>query len=173
MWCGVYTNECTMNREKTKELYEKYAYLIYGRCRTILRDEADAWDAVQEVFLKLTKHYDSMRDKSKVVSWIFTAAKNHCFNELRRRKKFDTGAECDEIRGNERTEERIDARDVIRRILSIHNSRVQDAVYYTYVEKLDQKSIQKVTGQSPATVRRNLKKFKDSVPSMRKLLEIE
>ena len=57
---------------------------------------------------------------------------------------------------------------VIQKILSTHNKKVQDAVYYTYIERLNQKEIQKITGQSPATIRRNLNHFKKSMHYRRK-----
>jgi DNA-directed RNA polymerase specialized sigma24 family protein len=49
---------------------------------------------------------------------------------------------------------------------------VKDAVYYTYIEELDQREIGKITGQSPATIRRNLKKFNNNLPAIRKRLGI-
>ncbi len=50
---------------------------------------------------------------------------------------------------------------------------MQNAVYYTYIENLNQREIQKITGQAPATIRRNLKKFKESIPYLKKRFEIE
>jgi len=54
----------------------------------------------------------------------------------------------------------------------VHNKKIQDAVYYTYVEELNQNEIQRITAQSPATIRRNLNRFKNSMKNIKKRLGI-
>jgi RNA polymerase sigma factor (sigma-70 family) len=155
-----------------KRLYEQYGFLIHRTCLRILGSEDDAKDAVQAVFLKLLSQYASIRNTEKVVPWIFNSAKNHCFNLLRYNKKFMGSPESDETPSIDGFDEKISARELIRLVFQNHGKKVRDAVYYTYVEQFDQREIQKLTGQSPATIRRNLKRFKDSLPSIRKRLEL-
>jgi len=159
-----------MDPGDARDLYEKYGFLIYGRCRRILGSEQDAWDALHDVFVKLMENYEALREKDRVVAWIFKAATNHCFNILRYRKHFADEAQCDELGSRENLDETIAARDIIAFVLRRHNARVREAVYYTYVEEMDQAAIQKLTGQSPATIRRNLKRFRDSLPAIHKRL---
>ncbi|MFZ5482572.1 MAG: RNA polymerase sigma factor, partial [Myxococcota bacterium] len=52
-------------------LYRRYGDLVYGRCRTLLRNEADAQDAVQEIFLKLHRYKDSFRGESSPSTWLY------------------------------------------------------------------------------------------------------
>ena len=153
-----------------QELYERYGFLIQRTCRGILKSEEDAQDALHIVFVKLLEHYDSIKDKELVVPWIFRAAKNHCFNVLRYNKKFsDTQESCD-TPGLDRIDDSFASKDIIKRVLGQFSRKIQDAVYFTYLDQYDQKEIQKIIGQSPATVRRNLKKFNDSLPAIRKRL---
>jgi RNA polymerase sigma-70 factor (ECF subfamily) len=159
-----------MDPGEIRDLYEKYGFLILGRCRRILGSEQEAWDALQDVFVKLIENYETLRQKQRVVAWVYTAATNHCFNLLRRRKRMVREGEYDEMRSHEDLEQRLSARDIITHVMRWHGVKVRDAVYYTYVEELDQREIQKLTGQSPATIRRNLKRFKDSLPAIKKRL---
>jgi RNA polymerase sigma factor (sigma-70 family) len=159
-------------KELAQRLYEQYGFLIHRTCARILASEDDAKDAVQTVFLKLLEQYGLIHDKEKVVPWIFNAAKNHCFNVLRFNKKFAGAHDADETPAADGFEERLSARELVRLVLLNHGKRVRDAVYYTYVEQFDQREIQKLTGQSPATIRRNLKRFKDSLPAIRKRLAL-
>ncbi len=163
-----------MNSSNTaaKTLYEQYGFLIYRTCLRILCSEHDAKDALQTVFCKLLEQYDSIRDKERMVPWIFNAAKNHCYNVIRFNKKFLDKIESDEIGTTDGADEKISAREIIRIAFKNTDAKIRDAVYYTYVEQFDQKEIQKLTGQSPATIRRNLKRFKDSLPAIRKRLEL-
>jgi RNA polymerase sigma factor (sigma-70 family) len=160
------------DKHVAETLYGQYGFLIHRTCMRILGSEDDARDAVQVVFLKLLEQYSLIRDKERVVPWIFNAAKNHCFNLLRFNKKFLGSIESDDAPAHDGFDEKISAREIIRLVFRNHNQKVRDAVYYTYVEGFDQNEIQKLTGQSPATIRRNLKRFKDSLPGIRKRLDI-
>jgi RNA polymerase sigma factor (sigma-70 family) len=155
-----------------KELYEKYGFLIYRTCRRILGSDDDAKDALQAVFLKLLEQYGSIRNKERTVPWIFIAAKRHCFNMLRDGRKFANGIDPDEIAARVDEGKRLDEKDLIRLIFADQNEKVRDAVYYTYVEEFGQEEIRKITGQSPATIRRNLKRFRDGLPAVRKRLGV-
>lgn len=159
-----------MNEKELQELYKRYAFIIYGRCIRILKSHEEAQDAMQVVFLKLIEAHQSIRDREKIVPWIFTAAKNHCFNQLRSTKRFSDEACSDDIESHDKFDERYGNRQLLSMIMMNHSESVRDAVYYTHIEELSQEEIRKITGQSPATVRRNLKKFKDSIPGLRKRL---
>ncbi len=162
-----------MDPKEIKELYEKYGFLIYNRCIRILRSEDDAKDAVQDVFLKLLGNMNRFRDEAHIIPWIYTVSRNHCFNILRGRKKFTSVEDMDHLAGKQDSEKEHEERMLIQQILMQHNKRVQEAVYYTYIEKLNQNEIQQITGQSPATVRRNLNRFKKSIPHIKKRLGLE
>lgn len=157
-----------MTSAEIARLYEQYGFVIFGRCRRILRSEDDARDALQTVFLRLLECGSLLRDPQRVVPWIYRTAQNYCFNFLRDRKKFDTGADPDELPQEPGTEERLDARQIIRLALGCHDRRVREAVYFTYVEELGQEEIRAITGQSPATIRRNLRKFDESLPELKR-----
>jgi RNA polymerase sigma-70 factor (ECF subfamily) len=152
-------------------LYRQYGFLINRICLKILGSPEDARDALQTVFLKLLEQFETIHDKEKVVPWIFTAAKNHCYNVLRYNKKFSNSQEGDETAAKgDSSDELVSAKEIIRLAFRDHSSKVRDAVYFTYAEEFDQREIRKLTGQSPATIRRNLKRFKESLPSIRKRL---
>ncbi len=118
--------------------------------------------------MQLINNRHSIKEGRAVVSWIYSTATNYCFNFLRSRKKFDQSVACEELTNNPRTEETIDARRIIDLALKEHSTKVRDAVYYTYVENLTQEEIREVTGQSPATIRRNLSRFRESLGSLMK-----
>lgn len=155
------------------ELYEKYGFIIFGRCKKILGDSEDARDATQVVFMQLTKHYDTIKDKEKIVPWIFRTAQNYCFNILRYNKKFTYNIDCDTFSSNEFLSDNLKSQEFVHQVLTNLPQPIRDAVYYTYIENLTQEEIYKIIGQSPATIRRNLKKFKDKIPTILKTVGIE
>ena len=161
-----------MSKSEVDRLYKTYGYMIYGRCLRLLGNRDEAHDAMQVVFMKLVQAYDTINDKEKVVPWIFRTAQNHCFNVLRDRKKFIGAVDADTLADGGRGGETVSNRDLLNKILGSFKRDVCVAVYYTYIEELDQREIQKITGQSPATIRRNLKRFRDAVPGTLKRLGV-
>jgi RNA polymerase sigma-70 factor (ECF subfamily) len=148
-----------MENSAVRSLYEKYGHMIFGRCLKILHDKEEAADAMQTVFLKLLEQGDTIRDPERTVAWIFSAATNHCFNQLRSRKKFDPAIDPHLLAGDDDFTSRIADREVIGLLMANLDTKTRQVVYLTHVEKLDQQDIQRVTGLSPATIRRRLRGF--------------
>jgi RNA polymerase sigma factor (sigma-70 family) len=72
----------TKDTEWLGHLLERYTMLLLGVCMKYLKDEQDARDAVQQVFLKvLTDAGRFQIDFFK--SWLYMVAKNHCLMKLR------------------------------------------------------------------------------------------
>jgi len=63
----------------------------YTLARYLLRDAADAEDAVQECFLRAFKHFDSYRGPA-MKPWLFAILRNVCRAEYARRKTAPTTA---------------------------------------------------------------------------------
>lgn len=66
-------------------LLQRYTLLLFGVCMKYLKDETEAQDAVQQIFLKVIQEVHKYKiDYFK--SWLYTVAKNHCLSVLRDRK---------------------------------------------------------------------------------------
>ncbi|MFT4203018.1 MAG: sigma-70 family RNA polymerase sigma factor [Chitinophagaceae bacterium] len=66
-------------------LLQRYTLLLLGVCMKYLKNETEAKDCVQQVFLKATTYLPS-HAVTNFKSWIYTVAKNQCFMLLRSRK---------------------------------------------------------------------------------------
>lgn len=56
---------------------------VYRRCLAILRRNAEAEDAVQEVFVRVLSHADRIPPPEEQLRWCFTIATRICLNRLR------------------------------------------------------------------------------------------
>jgi len=65
------------------EAYDRYAVPLYSCCRSILREPADAADAVQDTFLIAAAKLRDLRDPGQLRSWLYAVARNECFRRLR------------------------------------------------------------------------------------------
>src|SRR5579863_1022614 len=65
------------------EAYDRYALPLYSYCRSLLREPADAADAVQDTFPIATSKLGGLRDPGKLRSWLYAVARNECYRRLR------------------------------------------------------------------------------------------
>ncbi len=69
------------------ELYDILGKKIYNRCSFILKNDAEAADAMQDIFLKAFARIQSISDPGKIEPWLNTICYNHCMDILRKRSK--------------------------------------------------------------------------------------
>ncbi len=65
------------------EAYDRYAAPLYTYCRTLLREPADAADAVQDSFVIAASRLSGLRDPERLRSWLYAVARNECHRRLR------------------------------------------------------------------------------------------
>jgi len=72
-------------------LYDRYARLVYNKCYGFAKDEDEAKDLTQDVFLKLFVKLASFKAKAKFSTWLYAFTYNHCVNYVTRNtaKKFE------------------------------------------------------------------------------------
>lgn len=77
-------------REKDNEwlgiLMQRYTLLLYGVCMKYLKDEEEARDAVQQIFLKAIAELQKY-PVTYFKSWIYMIARNYCLMQLRDKNK--------------------------------------------------------------------------------------
>ena len=70
------------NQEWIGILLQRYTLLLLGVCMKYLKDETEAKDCVQQIFLKVLTEVSKYKiDYFK--SWLYMVAKNHCLMRLR------------------------------------------------------------------------------------------
>jgi RNA polymerase sigma-70 factor (ECF subfamily) len=75
------------DRAAFAELVDKYKQPVMNFVHRSLRDEAEAEDLAQNVFLQVYKSRSRYKQTAKFSTWLFTIARNLCLNELRRRSR--------------------------------------------------------------------------------------
>ena len=75
-------------------LYRSHGHIVLRRARTLLGSEADAREALQEIFAALIRNPDAVRSAGSIVGWLYQATTHHCLNQLRKAR---TGARVLEL----------------------------------------------------------------------------
>jgi RNA polymerase sigma-70 factor, ECF subfamily len=67
---------------------------VYTLARYLMRNTADAEDAVQECYLRALRHFDTYRGPA-MKPWLLTILRNVCNAEFARRGKQEVATDCD------------------------------------------------------------------------------
>jgi RNA polymerase sigma-70 factor (ECF subfamily) len=69
-----------------QEVLTRYRAAIYNLCWRMVRNDEDARDLAQEVFIKVFTLLDRFDEQYAFSSWLFRIATNHCIDHLRRQR---------------------------------------------------------------------------------------
>ncbi|MFP4409629.1 MAG: RNA polymerase sigma factor, partial [Spirochaetaceae bacterium] len=148
--------------------YRRYAPMVMRRCRSVLKNEEAAMDAMQEVFVRLVRKQDELRDEAPS-SLLYTMATNICLNVLRSQGRRPQETVDDEVllsvAGSDDPEETVLSRHFADRLLK--DAEVgPDAVStrtiatYHYVDGMTLEETAELTGLSVSGVRKRLRKLR-------------
>ena len=78
---------CKLGEEAAfQEVLTRYRGAIYNLCWRMTRNDEDARDLAQEVFIKVFTLLDRYDEQYAFSSWLFRIATNHCIDHLRRQR---------------------------------------------------------------------------------------
>ncbi len=75
------------DRNAFDQLVSEYQTRVVNIAYGMLSDREDAYDAAQEVFIKIYKNIGGFRMDSALSTWIYTITRNVCTDFLRKRKE--------------------------------------------------------------------------------------
>jgi RNA polymerase sigma factor (sigma-70 family) len=140
------------NQEWIGILLERYTLLLLGVCMKYLKDENEAKDCVQQIFLKVLTEVGKYKiDYFK--SWLYMVAKNHCLMRLRDKgakavkelnDNYAMAMETDrqELMANEKTY------DLLEEALNELSEEQRQCVILFYLKKNSYQQITEKTGYS-------------------------
>jgi RNA polymerase sigma-70 factor (ECF subfamily) len=147
-------------------LFERHSPRLFGVARRILRNDADAEDAVQQIFLDAFRSIQQFEpDKGSFKTWLFMFGYHRIFNcrrSLASHRFFDTGS-FDELMpglrsGSECSSHLSLAESIllVDQVLSCLQPRQRRTIELVYYEGLTAEEISLRTGETVRVVRHNL-----------------
>ena len=130
-------------------LLQRYTLLLLGVCMKYLKNEEEAKDSVQQIFLKVIQELQKYKVEY-FKSWLYMVAKNHCLMKLRDRQSKIPVELTEKLMAA--PEETTDWQNVLQNDLTMEmmetslkqlNPEQQQCVTLFYLEK---KSYQEITG---------------------------
>ncbi|MDP3499158.1 MAG: sigma-70 family RNA polymerase sigma factor [Myxococcales bacterium] len=142
------------SRDEMKQLYARYAPVVFRRARRLLGRDADAWDAVQEVFQKMLTAHESFRGEARPLTWLYRITTNLCLNMLRARMLREPLLPLMEEASVDH--EALETRDLLRAWLKGLEPREQEVATLLFIDGLTQDEVADVLGLSRKTITREV-----------------
>ncbi|MCL2479972.1 MAG: sigma-70 family RNA polymerase sigma factor [Treponema sp.] len=142
--------------------YTRYAPMIFRRCMGILRNEDEALDAAQDVFVKLLTHQNTLHGQF-LSSLLYIMATNTCLNLLRQRKRQGSVNQDPEPLFpaiQDREYEKIEARILMDALMEQESESTRAICFLYHGDGMSLKEIGKLMGLSVSGVRKRLTTFK-------------
>ena len=145
------------NQEWIGILLQRYTLLLFGVCMKYLKDENEARDCVQQIFLKVLTEAGKYRiDYFK--SWLYMVAKNHCLMRLRNQNGKITREVNEQIPAapSENRDELLhneQAYDMLDEALDELSEEQRQCVILFYLKKMSYSQISEKTGFSMMQVK--------------------
>jgi RNA polymerase sigma-70 factor (ECF subfamily) len=150
-------------------LYRRFGFVIYRRCRKLLRDSEQARDAAQEVFVRAVRHRERLTFDRECLPWLYRVATNYCLNLIRDKKltRHVLAAQVTIGGADSQPESLFLARERIATLLDQLDETSSQIVIYYYMDSMTQEEIAGVMGLSRRTVGKKLKRFSAAVDKYR------
>jgi RNA polymerase sigma-70 factor, ECF subfamily len=84
-----------------EKLLARHKKAVFNFCLRMVGDKSAAEDALQEVFLKVVKSAKSWERQAKFTTWLYTIARNHCIDALRKASYRKTASLDQSLNGSE------------------------------------------------------------------------
>ncbi|MDA8122326.1 MAG: sigma-70 family RNA polymerase sigma factor [Deltaproteobacteria bacterium] len=78
------------NPEAVEALFDRFHGKIYGLAMSIVKNESDAEEAVQDVFMTVVRKAHTFKGNSALYSWIYRICVNTCLMRLRGKRRHET-----------------------------------------------------------------------------------
>lgn len=147
-----------MKNKDVEKIVKKYANLVYRVAYTILKNEADAEDIFQDVFMKICTEDIKFENEEHKKAWIIKVTKNKCLDHLKRSENKNK-EELNEnlISNNNSNEEKGEVLDEVMKLPEKY--RIVILLYYFEGYKISE--ISKILETNESTIKSQLVKARE------------
>jgi RNA polymerase sigma-70 factor (ECF subfamily) len=150
-----------------EDLTRRYGPMVLRRCRRLLRDEDEAMDACQDVFVRLIEGRERLNARHPS-SLLYTMATNLCLNRIRDRRRRPTSEDEEtllRIASAERPGAAVEARTLLDRLFGRHPASSRTIAVLHYLDGLTLDEVAEQVGMSVSGVRWRLRGLRQSLTS--------
>ncbi len=136
--------------------YDRHWKYVYRLCFTYLKNEADAEDCTEDVFVKVLTGDFSFEDQTHERKWLTVTAINLCKDRLKSYANKNVGSLDDDRMPEPAAPEPEDYSDVLEAVKTLP-PKLKDVIWLYYYEGYSTDEIAAMLGRPPSTVRNQMK----------------
>ena len=128
--------------ENTEQIWQDYHAKLFGFIRVRVGDSTVADDILQEVFLKIYAKIDTLKESSKIQSWIYQITRNAIIDHYRTHKKLQGLPESLSMPEKDSTDQaRQEMSRCLRPMINSLPDHIRETVILSEIEGLKQKEV--------------------------------
>jgi RNA polymerase sigma-70 factor, ECF subfamily len=155
-------------------LYTQYSEYVTRICFRYVKNQDDAEDLTQEIFIKLIDRMDSFQGDSQLSTWLYRVAANHCLDYLRWKKRqmqlVEDSALNWEEPGPDTYAQKYQQR-IVEKVLAESSEEDKHLFFLHFQAGLTHLEIAEMEGVSRVAITKRLAKAQERIISIREKLE--
>lgn len=151
--------------------YQQYGPMVHRRCKALLRDDEEAREAMQDVFVEVLRRGEGLTVEAPS-SFLYRTATNVCLNRLRSRRRKPSDADSDlveRIAVAPDAEERSLSTVLLDRLFAREQVSTREMAVLHLVDGLTLEQVAAETGLSVSGVRKRLRVLKAHVAELQEV----
>jgi len=159
-----------LEADKIADYYQRYGHIVLRVCRDIVRNEDDAYDVLQEVYLKFWRYADRLRKPEEALSVLKRTAVSCAIDFLRSRNRrsryYEAWRDVEEwlqMHKQQRSEEGLARQQLISVLFDTVrvDKETLQMVYLYYFDELTLEEVAQEMGFSRRSVGMKLDRFRE------------
>ncbi len=149
-------------------LYEKYGPMVLRRCRRLLRDDAQAADAMHDVFVRVLKSNRRLTGQA-VSSLLYLIATNECLNRIRGRRRSPADAHealLNEVANADDLEGRTLSRALLDTAFGLEPVSTRTIAVLYHLDEMTHAQVAAEVGLSVSGVRKRLRQLEGRIEAL-------
>lgn len=146
--------------EAFNELIENNKIKMYKTAKSILNNEDDICDAIQETLISAYKNIDKLKENKFFSTWIIRILINKCYDIISKNKKLGTVVDISEVQ-DVKTFDRYDSDSIVSKVLNQIDEDLKVVTVLFYYDGFSVKEISQIVNIPEGTVKSRLSRARE------------
>lgn len=158
----VQESESIMSKELFIELINKNRLKLYKTAISILKNDDDVNDAIQETLLSSYKNYQNLKDKNLFTTWITRILINKCYDIINKKKKI-VYIEDSTIENTASYYDKYKTDSILENVLNKLDDELREITLLYYYDDLSTAAISEILNIPAGTVKSRLSRARSKI----------
>ncbi|AOZ93972.1 RNA polymerase sigma factor [Paenibacillus crassostreae] len=155
------------DKQSYSVVIHRFQRKIYLYCYYLLKNQEEAEDATQDIFIKALDHINSFTYTNSLSSWLYKIAKNHCTDLIKKRNKEYESLKKYQV--NKQQEQEHTYSEFIDECLDKLNLEERQILLLRSLEEYSYDEMAFIMGLKPATLRKKYERIHKKLIHEKKL----